>query len=107
MLIRFIWWLCIPKLEPILARSANEAPAPARASTRCAPPEKPPLELSNEFPPPIFYFLAERVGFSGWSPAAIGGGAVVQGGTAAYCLRLEVVNNIDRYVVCDIVYYLV
>lgn len=23
------WWLCIPKLEPILARSANEAPAPA------------------------------------------------------------------------------
>jgi hypothetical protein len=70
-----IWWLCIPKLEPILARSANEAPAPARASTRCAPPENPSLELSNEFPPPIFYFLAERAGFSGGSPTASGGGA--------------------------------
>ena len=76
----FSWWLCIPKLEPILARSANEAPAPARASTRCAPPENPSLELSNEFPPPIFYFLAERAGFSGGSPTASGGGGVARSG---------------------------
>jgi hypothetical protein len=42
-----------------------------------------PLNYPMNFPPPIFYFLAERAGFSGGSPTASGGGAVAKAAEAA------------------------
>jgi hypothetical protein len=35
------------------------------AKLACVQPEKPPLELFFEFPPAVFFFFVERVGFSG------------------------------------------
>ena len=60
-----IWWLCIPKLEPILARSAEAQPRrTSSGQARAAPRQKKPsLALFLRFPPAVFFFLVERVGF--------------------------------------------
>jgi hypothetical protein len=61
-----IWWLCIPKLEPILRKITE----PCRLSHNAcagkpalAPPEKP-FDLFFEIPPPIF--LKAKKGVFWW-----------------------------------------
>ena len=48
------------------ARLVSSAPTPVPAKMACVQPERPPLESFLDFPPAVFFFLVEMVGFSGW-----------------------------------------
>ena len=64
------------------AKLVSSAPTPVPAKLARVQPEKPPLESFLNFPPPYFFFLVERVGFSGSPPTASSGGVGALVGTA-------------------------
>jgi len=79
-------WL---KLSPG-ARACKHALRPARKNR--------PLNYLMNFPPPIFYFLAERAGFSGGSPTASGGGAGVKAAQPPRsALEAQPSTNVKKY----------
>ena len=69
-----LWWRFTPSSNLFRAKLVSSAPTPVPAKLARVQPEKPPLESFLNFPPPYFFFLVERVGFSGSPPTASSGG---------------------------------